>query len=181
VSAGDGDAGAADAPAAPPAPAAPAAAAAAPRAPPNAKGFSGGGAGGVDAPLPEALAALRDDAAKLDLASPRFAEDAAPLVAGCGCYACAGISRWPAAARDALGAPRDGRALVAAGHARRYVHHLLRTQEMLGRVLLTVHNTHHYARFLAAVRDAVREGRLDAYAAWFRAENGGAPQSEGAE
>lgn len=135
------------------------------------KGFSGGGAGDGGEPLAEAIAALTADVTKLDAASPRFVDDASPLVSGCTCYACAGTSAWPAAALAALSPTRDGRPIVATGHGRRYIHHLLRTQEMLGRVLLTVHNTHHYSRFLDAVREAVREGRLEEYTRWWVSEN----------
>ncbi len=34
-------------------------------------------------------------------------------------------------------------------------------------VLLELHNTHHYLLFMASVREAVRRGRLQAYAEWF--------------
>jgi queuine/archaeosine tRNA-ribosyltransferase len=137
----------------------------------SAKGFSGGGTGGEVVPLPEAITALSSDVTKLDMIAARFIEDSAPLVAGCTCYACAGTTAWPSVALAALGTPRDGRSIHSIGASRRYVHHLLLTQEMLGRVLLTVHNTHHYNRWLEVVREVVKEGRLEEYIKWWEGEN----------
>jgi queuine tRNA-ribosyltransferase len=72
---------------------------------------------------------------RLDLTkSARRCEDA-PIEAGCPCSACV----------------RFGRA---------YVHHLLRSGEMLGISLVAEHNLTFTARLLARVRDAISAGRL---------------------
>jgi queuine/archaeosine tRNA-ribosyltransferase len=136
-----------------------------------AKGFSGGGTGGEISPLPEAVESLSADVTKLDITAEAFIEDGSPLVAGCTCYTCAGTSSWSAAQLAALGVARGNRSIAAPASARRYLHHLLVTQEMLGRVLLTVHNTHHYNRWFEAVRAAISEDRLEEYVRWWNKEN----------
>ena len=45
---------------------------------------------------------------------------------------------------------------------RAYLHHLLDTNELLGWMLLEVHNVHHMQRFMADVRAAVEGGTLGA-------------------
>jgi queuine/archaeosine tRNA-ribosyltransferase len=45
---------------------------------------------------------------------------------------------------------------------RAYLHHLLDAKELLGWMLLEVHNVHHMQRFMAAVRTAVHAGELAA-------------------
>ena len=68
--------------------------------------------------------------------------DDGPLVAGCGCFTCR-------------------------NHTRAYLHHLVHAHEMLASVLLEMHNTHWWLGFFEALREAVREQRLGAYAEWF--------------
>jgi len=48
------------------------------------------------------------------------------------------------------------------GHARGYVHHLLKARQIQGARLLTVHNTHHYQALMRRMRAAIVEGRFDA-------------------
>ncbi len=79
-----------------------------------------------------------------NLRNARFAEDDRPLDPACLCPAC---SR----------------------HARAYLHHLFRAEEMLGPMLLTWHNVTHYQTLMAGMRTAIRAGRLDAHAADLRA------------
>ena len=84
------------------------------------------------------------DGQKVNLRSRDLQRDVRPLLPGCACSTCE-------------------------RHSRAYLHHLLETHEITGTTLLSVHNTHHFARFMAAIRDAVRDQRLDAYTAWFLA------------
>lgn len=74
----------------------------------------------------------------VNLWSREYAEDGRPLVEGCTCFACS-------------------------GYTRAYVHHLLETHEMLAAVLLELHNTHHWWRFMAAIREAIVGGRFEMY------------------
>jgi queuine tRNA-ribosyltransferase subunit QTRTD1 len=52
-------------------------------------------------------------------------------------------------------------------HSRAYVHHLLLTREMLGSVLLEMHNTHWWLQFFGAMRAAIEAGRWKSWAAWW--------------
>jgi tRNA-guanine family transglycosylase len=47
--------------------------------------------------------------------------------------------------------------------SRAYIHHLLLTHELLGFILLAMHNLHHYLSFFAIVRKQIHDGRLEAY------------------
>lgn len=93
----------------------------------------------VDPPTEGAVPAVDASVnAVVNLWSREFAEDGRPLVEGCGCFACS-------------------------GYTRAYVHHLLETHEMLAGVLLELHNTHHWLRFMAAMRAAIVGGRFELY------------------
>ncbi|XP_019404329.1 PREDICTED: queuine tRNA-ribosyltransferase accessory subunit 2 isoform X3 [Crocodylus porosus] len=70
------------------------------------------------------------------LKDKRYQDDFGPLVQGCSCYCCQ-------------------------NHSRAYVHHLLVTNELLAGVLLMMHNFQHYFSFFGAIRDALRDERLD--------------------
>jgi queuine tRNA-ribosyltransferase len=54
-----------------------------------------------------------------------------------------------------------------------YLHHLVRSGEILGAMLMTEHNLWFYQRLMQALRDAIAAGRLAAYADAFRARYGG--------
>ena len=75
----------------------------------------------------------------------RYALDLRPIEAGCGCATCAG------------------------GFTRAYLRHLDRCGEMLGPMLGTIHNLHHYQTLMLDLRDAIASGRLDAFATAFHA------------
>jgi len=79
---------------------------------------------------------------RLNLRNLRHADDTAPLDAGCGCPCCAGYSRA-------------------------YLNHLVRAGEMLGGMLLTMHNLHYYQDLMAELRGAIEAGRMAEYAAAF--------------
>jgi queuine tRNA-ribosyltransferase len=52
---------------------------------------------------------------------------------------------------------------------RAYLHHLVKSGEMLGAMLMTEHNLWFYQRLMQGLRDAIAEGRLKAFADDFRA------------
>ncbi|XP_064376414.1 palmitoyltransferase ZDHHC23 isoform X2 [Dromaius novaehollandiae] len=70
------------------------------------------------------------------LKDKRYQDDFGPLLEGCSCYCCQ-------------------------RHTRAYVHHLLVTNELLAGVLLMMHNFQHYFSFFSAIRDALRDNKLD--------------------
>jgi len=75
------------------------------------------------------------DAGRLNLRNARFAADDRPLDPECSCRVC---QRW----------------------SRAYLRHLLSVREPTGPRLVTVHNVAWTLRFVEAIRDAVRAGRL---------------------
>jgi queuine tRNA-ribosyltransferase len=81
----------------------------------------------------------------LNMRNARFAEDQEPLEPDCPCPACSHFSRA-------------------------YVHHLVRSGEILGAMLMTEHNLWFYQRVMHALRDAIGQGRLAAFAGNFLAK-----------
>jgi queuine tRNA-ribosyltransferase len=65
----------------------------------------------------------------------RYADDPAPLDAACGCHTCRTFTRA-------------------------YLRHLFLQNEVLSSVLLTVHNLHYYANWMARIRDSIVRGNL---------------------
>src|SRR6185295_6734239 len=65
-------------------------------------------------------------------------------------------------------APLDPDSPVA-GWAKIYLHHLVRSGEILGAMLMTEHNLWFYQRLMQALRDAIAEGRLADFADRFSA------------
>lgn len=55
-------------------------------------------------------------------------------------------------------------------YTRAYLHHLVRSGEILGAILLTWHNIAYYQALMAAMRTAIEEGRFAAFAAAFAAD-----------
>ncbi|MGH8849725.1 MAG: tRNA guanosine(34) transglycosylase Tgt [Casimicrobiaceae bacterium] len=80
----------------------------------------------------------------IKIRNARHRADPGPLDDGCGCYTCRGFSRA-------------------------YLHHLQRTNEILGARLNTIHNLHYYLTLAAELRQAIKADTLPAYAASFRA------------
>ncbi|RZF48119.1 hypothetical protein LSTR_LSTR002185 [Laodelphax striatellus] len=70
---------------------------------------------------------------EISLGDKIYFDDFGPLLQGCSCLACQ-------------------------KHTRAYIHHLFVTKEMLGPVLLMIHNLHHYLSFFAFIRKTVRDG-----------------------
>ncbi len=67
--------------------------------------------------------------------------------------------------------PLDSTSLVPASrdYSKAYLHHLVRADEILGRVLLSWHNIGFFQSLMAAMREAITEGRLEAFRRDFRA------------
>ena len=84
-------------------------------------------------------------AGPLNIRNARFAEDRAPVDPRCACPVCA---TWD----------------------RAYLHHLVRSGEMLGAMLMTQHNLHFYQQLMSGLRAAIGQGTLAAFAAQFRAD-----------
>ncbi|WP_284125311.1 tRNA guanosine(34) transglycosylase Tgt [Parerythrobacter aestuarii] len=81
----------------------------------------------------------------LNLRNARFAEDQEPLDSRCQCPTCSTYSRA-------------------------YLHHLVKSQEILGAMLMTDHNIGFYQQLMQAMRDAISDARFGAFAAQFRQE-----------
>lgn len=94
----------------------------------------------------------------LKIRNARHKADPQPLDTTCTCYACAGNSgvSWDDGGRD--------------GFSRAYLHHLDRCGEMLGPMLTTIHNLHHYLNLMQEVRGALDVGAFGAFRERFRAE-----------
>jgi len=78
----------------------------------------------------------------INIRNARFAEDREPLEPGCPCPTCTKFERA-------------------------YVHHLVRSGEILGAMLMTEHNLWFYQRLMQAVRDAIADHRLSEFASNF--------------
>jgi queuine tRNA-ribosyltransferase len=79
----------------------------------------------------------------LNLRNARFAEDTGPLDDHCTCPVCTTYSRA-------------------------YIHHLVKSGEMLGAMLVTEHNLSFYQALMQGMRDAIAEQRFADFAATFR-------------
>jgi queuine tRNA-ribosyltransferase len=79
------------------------------------------------------------DAGPVRLRNQQHALDRQPLELTCSCMACR--------------------------HSRGYLRHLFQAGEMLGPILVSIHNITYYQRLLAAARAAITEGRFAAFAA----------------
>ena len=78
----------------------------------------------------------------LNLRNARFAEDRDPIEPGCECPACTKFERA-------------------------YVHHLVRSGEILGAMLMTQHNLWFYQRLMQGLRDAISARSLSSFASAF--------------
>jgi queuine tRNA-ribosyltransferase len=86
----------------------------------------------------------------------RHRDDSRPIDETCPCYTCCGHTL------------PDGR--VSGGFSRAYLHHLDRCGEMLGPMLASIHNLHHYLDLMRQVRQALEEGRFEAFRQQFYAD-----------
>ena len=81
----------------------------------------------------------------------RFKDDTAPLDDGCPCYTCRNFSRA-------------------------YLHHLQRTNEMLGARLNTFHNLFYYQQLMSEMRIAIKAQTFAMFVKRFHAERASGPQ-----
>ncbi len=79
----------------------------------------------------------------VNMRNAKHAEDLAPIDADCPCPSCTG------------------------GVSRAYIHHLVKSHEMLGAMLMTEHNIWFYQHLMAGLRAAIAEHRLAGFAAGF--------------
>lgn len=79
----------------------------------------------------------------LNLRNAKHAEDTGPLDDKCACHVCQTYSRA-------------------------YLHHLQKSGEILGAMLVTEHNLSFYQQLMQGMRDAIAEGRFATFAADFR-------------
>ncbi len=89
-----------------------------------------------------------------NLKRAEFERDSGPIEEGCGCPTCA-------------------------RHPRAYLRHLVRTKELTGHRLLTIHNLWYLARLMESAADAVAAGRFDAFADEVKARRAGSPLQSG--
>ncbi len=78
----------------------------------------------------------------INMRNARFAEDQEPIEPGCPCSVCTKFERA-------------------------YVHHLVKSGEILGAMLMTQHNLWFYQRLVQGLRDAISEQRLNEFAREF--------------
>jgi queuine tRNA-ribosyltransferase len=83
---------------------------------------------------------------QIRLRNAQYSEDPAPIEPGCDCLACAGHA--------AIGVCSDTQ--PEPGFSRAYIRHLFLAKEMLGPILVSLHNLRHFQRFMADVRAAIR-------------------------
>jgi len=76
------------------------------------------------------------------LKNARYRDDTRPLDETCTCHACANFTRA-------------------------YLHHLHKLGEILGARLNTIHNLHYYQVLMREMREAIENGRFDAFRADF--------------
>ncbi len=81
----------------------------------------------------------------VNLRNARHRDDPRPLEAGCTCPACRNYSRA-------------------------YLHHVIKSDEIIGSMLLTWHNLTYYQRLMQGLRDAISLGKLDQFVARFHAD-----------
>ena len=84
---------------------------------------------------------------ELNLRNARHRDDPRPIDEQCACPACR-------------------------HHSRAYLQHLIRTEEILGAMLLTWHNLHYYQDIMRGLRGAIESGSLDPWIAAFEEEQG---------
>jgi len=71
------------------------------------------------------------------------------------------------------------RCATCVGYSRAYLHHLCRSGEILGAMLLTGHNLHYYADLMAEMRAAIEAGALADFAAAFAEAQAGSARETG--
>lgn len=83
----------------------------------------------------------------LKIRNARYKDDTAPIDETCTCYTCQNFSRS-------------------------YLHHLQKTNEMLGARLNTIHNLHYYLNLMHEARQAIEQGRWQLFMSQFYEQRG---------
>lgn len=73
---------------------------------------------------------------EIDLTEKKYFDDFGPLLENCKCYTCQNFTRS-------------------------YINHLLNTSELLSKVLLMIHNFHHYFEYFHQIRMSLKDGSFD--------------------
>lgn len=79
---------------------------------------------------------------RINMRRADFERDTNPINPGCSCYACQNFSRA-------------------------YIRHLVKAKEILGHMLLTMHNIHFLIEHVSTMRQAILEGNLEEYTEMF--------------
>jgi len=79
---------------------------------------------------------------EVNIRNARHADDPRPLDDNCACPACANYSRA-------------------------YLHHLVKSEEILGCTLMTWHNLHFYQDLMSGIREAIAEGQFESFTSNF--------------
>ena len=82
---------------------------------------------------------------KLVIRNAEFAKDFRPIEEGCDCYACQ-------------------------NHTRAYIRHLIKTNEILGATLLSIHNTRFSVRLMEEIRQHILNGTFEVFRKEFMAQ-----------
>ena len=80
---------------------------------------------------------------EVNIKNARHRDDPRPLQEDCDCYACKTVSRG-------------------------YLHHLFKADEMLGPILMSLHNITYYQKLMQGIRDAIAAEKLADHAAALR-------------
>jgi len=79
-----------------------------------------------------------EDQQEMDMSDPGHKTSFTPLLAFCECYTCRTFTRA-------------------------YIHHLVCVNEMLAKVLLQIHNIHHYYVFFQSLQTAIKEDKVEMF------------------
>ena len=108
---------------------------------------------------------------QIRLRNAQYMEDTGPIEAGCDCPACAP-------------GPNNNLAWASTGDgpfSRAYIRHLFLSKEMLGPILVSLHNLRHFQRFMADVRRTILTDQWDGLIGlWPVAASTGSGSTEGA-
>ncbi len=110
----------------------------------------------------------------LRLRNARFAEDPAPIEQGCDCLACAGglplrgkshaSAERQTTHEGAHAAERQATQGADSHFSRAFLRHLFMAGEMLGPILVSLHNVRHFERLMSDIRRAIIEDQWPGFA-----------------
>jgi queuine tRNA-ribosyltransferase len=85
---------------------------------------------------------------RINLRAAKYRYDMRPIDEGCSCYTCKTFTRS-------------------------YIHHLLSRKEVLGQILLTIHNIRFMIDFMGRVRESIENGEFEKFKREFLESYGG--------